>query len=132
MRELTDGSATATDSYTYGAYGELLTADTGPTENNYRYTGEQLDPDLGASTAAAPAGLYYLRARYYNPGHGRFMARDPWGGSREDPITLHRYLYANGNPAMNIDPGGMFSLVGALLPIPQNGSTTGEALRSRA
>jgi RHS repeat-associated protein len=32
------------------------------------YRGEQYDSDLG---------LYYLRARYYNPNTGRFMSRDP-------------------------------------------------------
>ena len=33
--------------------------------------GEQYDPDLG---------LYYLRARYYNPNTGRFLSRDPGPG----------------------------------------------------
>ena len=32
------------------------------------YRGEQYDSDLG---------LYYLRARYYNPVTGRFLSRDP-------------------------------------------------------
>jgi RHS repeat-associated protein len=32
------------------------------------YRGEQYDSDLG---------LYYLRARYYNPATGRFLSRDP-------------------------------------------------------
>jgi hypothetical protein len=27
-----------------------------------------------------------------------------------DPITLHRYLYANVNPVMNVDPTGLFTL----------------------
>ncbi len=41
------------------------------TPNNYLYRGEQYDTDLG---------LYYLRARYYNPTTGRFLSRDPQNG----------------------------------------------------
>jgi uncharacterized protein RhaS with RHS repeats len=36
-------------------------------------------------------GLYYLRARYYNPQTGRFLSRDPEDGNRLDPATLHIY-----------------------------------------
>jgi RHS repeat-associated protein len=62
------------------------------------YRGEQYDPDLG---------LYYLRARYYNPATGRFMSRDPLEGDPTGPASLHKYLYANGDPTNRIDPRGM-------------------------
>ncbi|MGP8184773.1 MAG: RHS repeat-associated core domain-containing protein, partial [Terracidiphilus sp.] len=62
-----------------------------------RCSGEQYDSDLG---------LYYLRARYYNPLTGRFMSRDPWSGNQFDPRTLHRYLYVGSNPVNDIDPRG--------------------------
>ncbi len=61
------------------------------------YRGEQYDSDLG---------LYYLRARYYNPFTGRFMSRDPEDGKPWDPKTLHKYLYAGGDPVNGIDPRG--------------------------
>jgi RHS repeat-associated protein len=61
------------------------------------YRGEQFDSDLG---------LYYLRARYYNPATGRFLSRDPEDGLPTDPASLHKYLYANGDPVNKIDPRG--------------------------
>jgi RHS repeat-associated protein len=45
-------------------------------------------------------------ARYYNPNTGRFMSRDPEAGSRVDPASLHKYLYAGANPVNRIDPLG--------------------------
>ena len=53
---------------------------------------------------------YYLRARYYDQGVGRFTQMDTWMGRNHDPITLHKYLYANADPINNIDPSGHFSL----------------------
>jgi RHS repeat-associated protein len=61
------------------------------------YRGEQYDSDLA---------LYYLRARYYNPNTGRFMSRDPEDGKTTDPATLHKYLYADGDPVNMRDPMG--------------------------
>jgi RHS repeat-associated protein len=66
------------------------------------YRGEQYDSDLG---------LYYLRARYYNPATGRFLSRDPKDGKAKIPATLHRYLYAIGDPANHVDPKGRESML---------------------
>jgi len=46
------------------------------------------------------------RARYYNPITGRFMGRDPEDGDVSNPGTLHRYLFAGGDPVNNMDPSG--------------------------
>jgi RHS repeat-associated protein len=67
VRQLTKSNGTVTDEYEYDAYGNSFTK-SGTTPNNYLYRGEQYDSDLG---------LYYLRARYYNPSTGRFLSRDP-------------------------------------------------------
>jgi RHS repeat-associated protein len=90
----TDGGIT--DTYTYDAFG-ILIGNTGNTPNNYLYCGEQFDPDLGT---------YYLRARYYSPKTGRFWTMDTYEGSQEDSLSLHKYLYCQGNPVSNVDPKG--------------------------
>jgi len=95
-RHLTDESETVTDAYDYHAFGEPLSV-SGGTLNPYLFTGEQHSPETG---------LVYLRARYYSPGVGRFLTRDTWNGRRGEPITLHKYLYANANPMVFVDPTG--------------------------
>ncbi len=55
-------------------------------------------------------GQYYLRQRYYDATTGRFTRRDTYEGRLEEPVTLHKYLYANGNPVSYTDPTGLFSL----------------------
>jgi RHS repeat-associated protein len=95
-RKLLDDPGLVTDSYVYDAYGILLNQ-TGSTVNNYLYTGEQYDPNVG---------FYYLRARMYNPSIGRFMTIDMNEGSPYDPSTLHKYLYSANNPINMVDPSG--------------------------
>jgi RHS repeat-associated protein len=101
VRQLTNTAGAVTDTFEYDAFGNAITH-TGTTPNNYLYRGEQFDPDLG---------FYYLRARYYNPQTGRFMSRDPEDGNPVDPATLHKYLYADGDPVNGIDPLGREVLV---------------------
>jgi RHS repeat-associated protein len=96
VRQLTSTSGTITDTYDYDAFGNKVNS-TGTTPNSYLYRGEQYDSDLG---------LYYLRARYYNPLTGRFMGRDPWSGNQYDPKMLHKYLYVASNPVSYVDPRG--------------------------
>lgn len=49
-----------------------------------------------------PTGLYWLGARYYEPGSGRFLSADPFG--HEASMSL--YDYANGDPVNYLDPDG--------------------------
>ncbi len=45
-----------------------------------------------------------------NPETGSFTSMDTWQGDLYEPVTLHKYLYANANPVKYKDPSGMFSL----------------------
>jgi RHS repeat-associated protein len=107
VRTLTSSAGAVTDAYEYDAFGNSFTK-VGTTPNNYLYRGEQYDPDLG---------LYYLRARYYNPTTGRFLSRDPEDGKARDPRSLHKYLYAGGDPVNRIDPRGRAATIETLFTI---------------
>ena len=93
---LANESGVVTDTYAYDAFGNLLKSK-GSTENCYRYCGEQFDETTG---------LYYLRARYMDTSTGRFISQDTYQGTINDPVSLHKYLYANANPVTYSDPSG--------------------------
>ena len=102
VRFLTRTNGLVTDTYTFDAFGTLI-AGTITTSNNYLYCGEQWDADLGR---------YFLRARYYEPGLGRFTTMDTFEGNPNDPLSLHKYLYCHSNPVNGTDPSGHeFNLV---------------------
>src|SRR5439155_7946852 len=73
-----------------------------------RFAGEQWDSDLG---------FYYLRARYLNPGIGRFQSADSFQGNQSDPISLHRYLYADADPVNGIDPSGNMTVTEVMVTV---------------
>ena len=62
---------------------------------------------LGLQVAVVENGVRKTySARYYNAATGRFLSRDPLDGNAIDPKTLHKYLYAGGNPVDKVDPSG--------------------------
>jgi len=67
--------------------------------NPFRYCGEYWDRETGT---------YYLRARYYEPGTGRFLSED----SAHDGLNYYTYCY--NNPGSYVDPSG-HSALGLLL-----------------
>ena len=51
-----------------------------------------------------PNGLYYTRARYYDPSVCRFISEDPSGFDGGD---VNLYAYCKNNPINLIDPFGL-------------------------
>ena len=47
---------------------------------------------------------------YLNPTTGRFWTMDSFEGNASDPLSLHKYLYAHGNPVDGTDPSGHFTI----------------------
>ncbi len=93
-RKVVDGQIEeqSTDFYAFGETKET----TGDSENDYLYTGKELDE----------TGLYYYGARYYNPELGRFTQPDSLTGSLADPLSMNRYSYVQNNPLKYVDPTG--------------------------
>ncbi len=95
VRALTDGTGTVVQTYLTDAFG-VPTATQGSSSQPFGYTGQQRDGD----------GLVYLRARFYDPGSGRFLSRDPFAGMTVAPQSLNRYSYVQNNPVNASDPSG--------------------------
>jgi RHS repeat-associated protein len=117
-RRLTDEGGNVTDSYTFSAFGERE-EHVGSDPNAYQFAGESVDPNSGS---------YYNRARWLDPGTGRFLSLDPAAGDIAAPLSLHVYLYANADPVNRIDPTGRFALAAELEGMSLNTTLTAIAL----
>lgn len=93
-----DGNGVVKNEYGYDAFGNQSQITTTQGLQHYGYTGEEYGID---------SGLVYLRARYYDPGLGRFISADPYWGRLEEPVTQNRYIYVHNNPLMFVDPSGL-------------------------
>lgn len=92
IRSLTDSSEVVQATYGYDVFG-VIKSETGAITNPYRYTGREWNSETG---------LYYYRARYYQPEVGRFMTKDPTAEMGENP-----YLYVENDPVSFVDPLGL-------------------------
>jgi len=92
---LSDSAGDTVQTYGYSVYGQVAASDPDFLTNPYMFTGRRFDFETG---------LYYYRARYYNPYIGRFLQTDPVGYG--DGINW--YLYCANNPVGMVDPSGLF------------------------
>jgi RHS repeat-associated protein len=89
---LTNSAGSVVNLYEYSVYGHVSASDLSH-PNRFLFTGREFDKDTG---------LYYYRARYYNPYIGRFLQTDPVGYG--DGMNL--YTYCRNNPLGYTDPSG--------------------------
>jgi len=92
---LTNSAGSVVNLYEYSVYGEVSASDPNH-PNRFLFTGREFDKDTG---------LYYYRARYYNPYIGRFLQTDPAGDG------MNAYAYCANNPLCCTDPSGLFRLI---------------------
>jgi RHS repeat-associated protein len=97
VRAEVNRSGAVTGSWRYRAYGEINQTSGQVTPSILGYAGQLIDP----------SGLYYMRARWYDAASGRWLSRDPLGGSSTSAPSLNAYGYAAGNPANLFDPSGL-------------------------
>ncbi len=89
---LSDAAGDTVQTYEYSVYGEVAVEDANHT-NPYMFTGRTFDVETG---------LYYYRARYYNPFMGRFLQADSVGYEAD----MNLYRYCMNNPLNLVDPFG--------------------------
>ncbi len=111
-RQLSDGAEppALTRESLLDAWGNLL-ATAGTQDTSYRFTGKETDQDTG---------LIYFGRRFYDPGIGRWLNRDP---SRDG---LNWYEYAASNPMARVDAEGLRDVpgqAGSSHKLPEEGDT---------
>ncbi|WP_270171661.1 S8 family serine peptidase [Paenibacillus sp. SYP-B4298] len=102
-----NASGAVVNEYEYDLWGKPLVTVEG-VDNPFRYSGEYWDKG---------SELQYLRARWYDPGMGRFISEDTYEGELNNPLSLNLYTYVHNNPLKYIDPTGHFiaTITGAIL-----------------
>ncbi len=93
VSSLSNSGGALANTYTYDSYGRLSSS-TGTLTNPFQYTGREFDSETG---------LYYLRARYYDPAAGRFLNEDLLGVGADD---LNLYAYVGNDPVDWVDSWG--------------------------
>ena len=94
ITSLTNAAGTVAQTYTFNGFGVSTTSSNSLT-NAFQYSGREMDSETG---------LYYYRARYYDPSVGKFTSEDPirFAGS-----GTNFYNYVFNNPANDVDPSGL-------------------------
>lgn len=103
VTSLTSSTAALSLAYTYDSFGKITNSQ-GSVSNPFRYTGRDFDSE---------SGLYYYRARYYDPTNGRFVSEDPLTFSGDGPDF---YAYTLNDPSSWVDPMGTSVLCPVFLP----------------
>ena len=99
---LTDGNGAVVETYRYDAWGRVLGV--------YNANGSQIDESAVGNRIlwqgreySWKTGLYYFRARWYEPVTGRWLSNDPIGISG----GLNQYQAFKSNPVNFRDPSGL-------------------------
>jgi RHS repeat-associated protein len=93
---LSDEAGDTVEVYEYSIFGQVAASDPNH-PNRFLFTGREFDSETG---------LYYYRARYYNPYIGRFLQTDPAGDG------MNPYTYCGNDPVCAVDSSGMYGSFG--------------------
>ncbi|MEK7660518.1 MAG: RHS repeat-associated core domain-containing protein, partial [Pseudomonadota bacterium] len=101
----------------YGEYGQTNPTQMAETTHPFGYTGRRYEAELG---------LYYYRARWYDPELGTFLETDPIGSL--DYVNL--YSYVGLDPMGKTDPSGMVCQTAGTPPVTTCTADTYDPARS--
>jgi len=92
---LADGDGNLINETEYSAYREILENTDPAKADSFAFTGREFDEETG---------LYYYRARYYDPETGRFISRDP---IETDSGDFNFYRYVENQPGFYVPGKGV-------------------------
>ncbi|MCC6231852.1 MAG: hypothetical protein IT580_04370, partial [Verrucomicrobiales bacterium] len=95
VRDVINSTGGLEDHIRLDAFGIVVSRTNGALDQRHFLAGREYDSDTG---------LYFMRARYYDPALGRFISQDPLGVAGGN----NRYGYAGNDPVNRADPTGMF------------------------
>jgi RHS repeat-associated protein len=98
VTSLSNSAGALANTYTYDSFGNL-TASTGSLTNRFQYTAREFDSETG---------IYFYRARYYDPNPARFLNEDLIGFR----AGVNFYRYVRNNPVNRNDPSGLLPTIG--------------------
>ncbi|MBL8823222.1 MAG: tandem-95 repeat protein [Planctomycetia bacterium] len=99
VRDMVSSDGTLLNRITYDSFGNVLSQTNPSASDRFLFTGREYNADTG---------LYYYRARFYNPQLGRFISQDPIKFKGGD---ANLYRYVGNNPLSFTDPTGLTATV---------------------
>ncbi len=108
---LTNAAGSVVQTYSYDSFGNVTLS--GGITQPYTYTAREYDYETG---------LYFYRARYYDPKAGRFITKDPISFAGGD---VNLYGYVENNPVNWIDPFGLEAGITIWQPVGWGSSSFG-------
>ena len=99
--DATTDTSTVVNHIVYDSFGNIRSETNATVDVIFGFTGRETDEE---------SGLYYYRARYYDPAIGQFVSEDPIGFAAGDS-NLRRYV--GNSPTNATDPSGMWAAPGS-------------------
>ena len=107
VRDLVDSTGVVRNHIVYSSFGQPLSESNPNIDCLFAFAGRELDLE---------SGLYFNRARYYDPQTGRFLSIDPVPSRIGDPSSANEYQYGRNMPTKYTDPLGLAPSVPTIQP----------------
>jgi RHS repeat-associated protein len=104
VRDVVSTAGRILDHIQYNSFGSVTNESNATAASIFGYTGQQRDQGTG---------LYYYRARFYDPYTGKFLSLDPFELNTGDP---NPYRYVMNSPANFTDPQGTVPMIPLNIP----------------